>query len=188
MPDRSDDQPGGNPRRASDRRFARQRADLTAALRGLLGVREAVLPLSDADRAAALAAEARTAQRQGASHDWAMVRHRWPDRERAALADVLHALSALLGARASWLIVPGREPQAVALSSDDVLDNPFGFAALAGDPELVLLDRQLPAGLWLGPPANRADDGWELEVWGSEPWLSAATRAIREQRDGPRAG
>jgi hypothetical protein len=28
-------------------------------------------------------------------------------------------------------------------------------------------------------------DGWELEVWGTEPWLSAATRAIRERRDEP---
>jgi hypothetical protein len=187
MADRPDDQPHADPRHASDRRFAQRRAELTAALRGLLGTREAVRPVPDADRAAALAAEALTAHRQVASHDWAIVRHRWPAGQRAAAADVLHALSALLGARASWLIVPGREPHAVALSSDVVLDNPFGFAALSAEPELVLLDQQLPAGLWLGPPTNPADDGWELEVWGSEPWLSAATRAVRERRDGPPA-
>lgn len=187
MPHHPDDRRDADPRGASDRRFARGRAELTAALRALLGAREAVLPLPDADRAAALAAEARTGHRQGASHDWAIVRHRWPASARAAATDVLHALSALLGARASWLIVPGREPQAVALSSDVVLDNPFGFATLGDGPELVLLDQQLPAGLWLGPATAPADEGWELEVWGSEPWLSAATRAIRERRDGPPA-
>ena len=180
MPEHPDD----DPRRASDERFERQRAELTVALRGLLGPREAVVPLPDADRAAALAAEARRAHREGAAYDWALVRERWPAGERARVAAVLHELSARLGPRASWLIVPGREPQAVALSSDVVLDNPFGFAALGGESELVLLDQQLPAGLWLGPPA--AGDGWELEAWGTEPWLSAATRAIRERRDDPR--
>jgi hypothetical protein len=67
-----------------------------------------------------------------------------------------------------------------------VLDNPLGFATLAGH-ELLLLDRELPAGLWLWRRVH--DDGaargvtvaWELELWG-EPWLSAATRAIRELR------
>jgi hypothetical protein len=186
MPNHSRDD---DPRRASDARFARQRAELTAALRGLLGAREAVVPLPEADRAAALAAEARRAHGEGASHEWAIVRHRWPAGDRARVAAVLHGLSELLGRRASWLIVPGREPQAVALSSDVVLDNPFGFATLGGAPELVLLDGQLPAGLWLGPPVSGVSDptgdGWELEVWGTEPWLSAATRAIRERRDEP---
>ena len=179
------DHPNENPRRASDARFARQRAELTATLRGLLGAREALVPLPDADEAAALAAEARTAHREAATHEWTLVRHRWPAGERAGAAAVLHALSALLGPRASWLIVPGREPQAVALPSDVVLDNPFGFATLGDEPELVLLDRQLPAGLWLGPTTDPAAEGWELEVWGTEPWLSAATRAIRERRGDP---
>ena len=176
MPDRPDD----NPRRASDERFARQHVELTAALRGLLGTRAAAVPLVDADRAAALATDARATHRQGAAHDWSVVRHRWPAGDRARVAAVLHALSALLGPRTVWLIVPGREPQAVALSSDDILDNPFGFATLGGEPELVLLDQQLPSGLWLGAQVAPAEDGWELEVWGTEPWLSAATRALRE--------
>jgi hypothetical protein len=67
----------------------------------------------------------------------------------------------------------------VAVESDAVLDNPLGFAALAGG-ELVLLDQEVPAGIWLGGPAA-GTGGWELEVWGAEPWLSAATRALREQ-------
>jgi hypothetical protein len=70
----------------------------------------------------------------------------------------------------------------VELGSDAVLDNPLGFAA-AGIGALRLLDRELPAGLWLvrrshhyGPSTIRYR--WELDVWG-EPWLSAATRALR---------
>jgi hypothetical protein len=101
---------------------------------------------------------------------------------------VLHRAAALLGARACWWIVPGREPQAVPLAADAVLDNPFGFAALAEGAELVLLDRELPAGLWLGPPTEAGAPGWELEAWGSEPWLSAATRAVREWRASRDAG
>ena len=73
------------------------------------------------------------------------------------------------------------ERQAVPLESDAALDNPLGFASLAGH-ELWLLDRE-PAGLSLvrhshrvGPNAVRGM--WELEVWG-EPWLSVATCALR---------
>jgi hypothetical protein len=68
------------------------------------------------------------------------------------------------------------------VDSEAVLDNPVGFAA-AADHELRLLDQELPAGLLLdrrshvhGPDVVRYT--WELEVWG-EPWLSAATRALR---------
>jgi hypothetical protein len=98
----------------------------------------------------------------------------------------VHRVGAYVGARPAWLVVPGREPQAVALTSDVVLDNPLGFAALA-DFELVLLDQRVPAGLWLGRHTHVPGPGltrysWELEVWGAEPWLSAATRALREQR------
>jgi hypothetical protein len=55
------------------------------------------------------------------------------------------------------------------MDTEAVLDDPLGFAALAGG-ELVLLDQSVPAGLWLlGPPpelpAGRADL-WELDVWG----------------------
>lgn len=176
-------------RRASDGRFRRRRAELAAALQALLGARAAVEPLADADRAAALAAEARAGHRAAEAHAWALVGHVWESDDRAAVATVLHRTAALLGARPSWLIVPGREPQAVALSSDAVLDNPLGFAALADDYELVLLDQQLPAGLWLARRTPGASHhAWELEVWGTEPWLSAATRALREWRATPPAG
>ena len=179
-------------RHASDRRFARDRHALVASLRGLLGPRGAPEPLADADRAAALAAEARAAHREAADLPWALVRHLWTTADRAGVTAVLHGVSGSLGSRACWLIVPGREPQAVPLASDAALDNPLGFAALAAAPELVLLDQQLPAGLSLvrhdGEPPGPAHERWELEVWGAEPWLSAATRAIREWRARPTQG
>ena len=167
-------------RPGSDRRFRRHRAELVDALRGLLGPRSRTEPLADADRAAALAVEARASHRQAAPNSWSMVRQEWANDEREAVVALLHALSALLGPRSAWMIVPGREPQAVGLTTDTVLDNPLGFAALS-DFEMVLLDQSVPAGLWLLRHSYPTSSGWELEVWG-EPWLSAATRAIREQK------
>ena len=172
-------------RRGSDGRFRRRRAELVEALRGLLGPRAAAAPIADADRAAAVAAEARASNRAAGQHEWAMVRREWPRDDRVAVVDLLHAASTHMGPRAVWLILPGREPQVVRVSSDAVLDNPLGFAALA-DFELLLLDGGVPAGLWLlrhsrvHPTATTYT--WELEVWG-EPWLSATTRAIRQQRE-----
>jgi hypothetical protein len=145
--------------------------------------------VDDADRAAAIAAEARAAHRAAEAQGWAVVRRAWRDDEHAAVAATVHAVSTHVGPRAAWLVVPGREPQAVAVTSDAVLDNPLGFAALA-EHELLLVDEVLPAGLWLARRPPRADatgGGWELEVWGTEPWLSAATRALREQGGGDRA-
>lgn len=157
------------------------------ALRRLLGPRAAPEPLADADRAAALAAEARAGHRAAEEHGWALVRRGWPSDARDAVAALVHAVSAHLGARPVWLVVPGREPQIAPVSSDAVLDNPLGFAAL-GDSEMVLLDQAVPAGLWLGRHSYHYPDevryAWELEVWGAEPWLSAATRAMREQGEG----
>jgi hypothetical protein len=175
MPNRDDD-----PLRASDRRFRHRRAELVDQLRTLLGPHGAVEPIDDANRAAALAAETEAGHRAAREHGWAVVRHAWPVEERGAAAALVQAVSALIGARAVWLVLPGRDPQAVPLDAEEVLDNPFGFAQLARE-ELVLLDRELPAGLWLVGPGAGAD-GWQLEVWGTEPWLSAATRALREQR------
>jgi hypothetical protein len=117
-----------------------------------------------------------------------LARRSWPEGRRASIAAVLHHMGEMLGARALWLVIPGRPAQAVALDAETVLDNPFGFAALAEGAELVLLDRELPAGLWLGPPTEAGAPGWELEAWGSEPWLSAATRAVREWRASRDAG
>jgi hypothetical protein len=185
MTEPSDD-PADAARQASDRRFLRGRAELAVALRSLLGARDAPEPLADADRAASVAAEARAGHRASAEHAWALVRHEWREGGRAGAAAVLQAVGALAGPRPVWLVVPGREPQAVAVDSDRVLDNPLGFAALAEGGELVLLDRQLPAGVWLArhPGGPGAPDAWEVEVWGAEPWLSAATRALREWRAG----
>jgi len=182
------DRPEDSTRRASDNRFRRDREALGTALRSLLG-NGAPLPLADADRAAALAAEARAAHRAASEHSWALVQHAWATDDREGVSAVAHALGARIGARPAWLVVPGREPQAVAVAGDAVLDNPLGFAALSEDHELVLLDAALPAGLWLGrqtdvgPPPTR--HGWELEVWGTEPWLSAATWALRQGRTDP---
>jgi hypothetical protein len=177
-------------RRASDNRFRRGREALTEALRSLLGP-GAPEPVADAGRAAALAGAARAGHRAAAEHAWALVRHEWRTDDRNGVASLVHALGALLGARPAWLVVPGREPQAVAVASDAVLDNPLGFAALAQGGELVLLNGCVPAGLWLGrhthihPAPAPVRYTWELEVWGAEPWLSAATRAVRGLRAGP---
>lgn len=179
MTDRSDD----ITRRASDNRFRRRRVELVEALGGLLGQRAIAEPLADADRAAALAAEARASHRAAEPHAWALVHRDWRRDDRAGVVELLNAISARLGARATWLILPGWEPQVIPLSSDVLLDNPLGFAALA-DFEMVLLDQSVPAGLWLLRHSHvrgaETTFSWELEVWG-EPWLSAATRAIREQ-------
>ena len=169
-----------DPLRGSDDRFRRGRAELAEGLRALLGPRAAAEPLDDPGRAAALAAEAVATQRDARRHPWAVVRAEWEEGERRAAAELLHAVSAYAGPRPAWLVVPGRDPQAVAVGSEAVLDNPLGFAALARG-ELVLLDQELPAGVWLAGPAAGAAR-WRLEVWGAEPWLSAATRALREQR------
>ena len=179
MPHRDDD-----PLHASDRRFQRRRAELVDELRALLGSRGAPAPLDDAGRAAALAAESEAGQRAAREHGWAVVRHEWPVEARGAAAALVQAVGARMETRGVWLILPGRDPQAAPLDAEAVLDNPLGFARLGGE-ELVLLDRELPAGLWLAGP-GAGTGGWRLEVWGSEPWLSAATRALREHRGADR--
>jgi hypothetical protein len=180
------DRPDDIERRGSNVRFRRRRAELVDSLRALLGPRGGVAPLDDADRAAALAVEARASHRAAEPDAWAMARRDWPSDERSDVVTLLHAIGDRLGARDAWLVLPGREPQVVALSSETVLDNPLGFAALA-DGEMLLLDQNVPAGLWLLRQAHGAGAqlsfSWELELWG-EPWLSAATRAMREYRTG----
>jgi hypothetical protein len=173
-----------DPRRASDARFRARRAELADGLRTLLGPHDDAAPLDDADRAVAIAVEAAAAHREARDQGWAVVGAAWPAERRSDVVSLLHAVSALVGPREVWLVMPGREPQAVALGAEVVLDNPLGFASLAGG-ELTLLDREVPGGLWLAGPAAGAHgvpDEWQLEVWGAEPWLSAATRAVREGR------
>lgn len=181
MSDPSDDLP----LRASDDRFRRGRAELSEALVALLGPRGAPLPLADADRAAALAAEARGAYRDAEAYAWAVVRAELRADDRRAIADLLQAVGAAVGGRPVWLVVPGREPQVVPLAADLVLDNPLGFAAL-GDHEFTLLDQAVPGGLTVTRHAHVLGAAhayaWEVEAWGAEPWLSAATRALRERR------
>jgi hypothetical protein len=197
MSDRSDDVA----RRASDDRFRRGREALALELRRLLGAHHAAEPLADADAAAALAVEARAAHRTAEEGGWALVRHEWPVDDREGVTALVHAVGARVGPRPVWLVVPDREPQVVALTADAVLDNPLGFAGLASrfggtlrGMELVVADREVPAGLWLGRHIDAVGPegvrhSWELEVWGAEPWLSAATRAVRELgRADPPAG
>lgn len=174
--------PDDSARAASDRRFHHQRSEIATALHTLLGARCCPEPLADPDRAAALAVEARATHRDAEPNSWAVARRQWTCEQREHLVGLLHAINARLGSRPTWLVVPGREPQVVPVPSDAVLDNPLGFAALAGF-ELLLSDQAVPAGLWLMRHAHDASSSdavtWELEVWG-EPWLSATTRALRE--------
>jgi hypothetical protein len=169
-------------RRASVNRFRERRAALAGDLARLLGPRAAVDPVADAGRAAALLGEFDRAYDAAQAHEWARVSRWWGADEAVGLADTLHRLARNLGSRDAWLLLQGPEPQAVALTSDVALDNPLGFAAL-GDHELRILDRHVPAGVWLLRHAYHSPADvqyrWELEVWGAEPWLSATTRALR---------
>lgn len=165
-------------------RFRARRAEVAEGLARLLGPRDAVAPLDDPAAVATVEAELLASHREAEPNDWALVRREWRAEAVADCADTLHRLAANLGPRAVWLVVPGREPQAVPISSDLVLDNPLGFAALveSADAELRLLDREVAAGLWLVRQGTYVGavvaHSWELDVWG-EPWLSAATRALR---------
>ncbi len=171
-------------RREAAERFRARRVELAGELTALLGRREAVAPVDDMAAAAAVDGEFLASYRQAEPHEWAIVRHGWPEEDTGGCAEALDRLARNLGARPAWLLVPGRPAQAVALPSDAALDNPFGFAALTERyaPELRLLDREVTAGLWFARRAHHmgtiAVYGWALEVWG-EPWLSAATRALR---------
>ena len=169
-------------RRAGGNGFRQRRTALTGEIARLLGPRVAAEPLDDAARAAALDAAFHRDRRAFDAHEWARVSRWWGANEASDLADTLHRISYNAGPRPAWLLVGAREPQAVPLTSDVVLDNPLGFAALA-DHELRLLDQEVPAGVWLVRHSERSgfhiQYRWELEVWGSEPWLSAATRALR---------
>jgi hypothetical protein len=169
-------------RRAAAARFRRGRASMASDLTRLLGPRAGAALLEDRERAVALNADFLRTHTEAAKHDWARISQWWDASEAGDLANALHRLARNAGARPVWLIVLGREPQAAVTDSDSVLDNPLGFAAL-GDYELRLLDCEVPAGLWLVRHSYHAGAGvayrWEFEVWGAEPWLSAATRALR---------
>jgi hypothetical protein len=171
--------------RLAAERFRHHRNVVHEDLVRLVGPRSAVTLLEDAAGAAAMEAEFLASHRAAEGQDWACVAQEWPDAEVVALADTVHRLARNLRPRSVWLLLASHEghaPQAAVVDSDAVLDNPLGFAAL-GDHEVRLLDREVPAGLWLarhsyhhGPTDVRHT--WELEVWG-EPWLSATTRALR---------
>lgn len=163
-------------------RFRHEQSGLAAAIEALLGTASGPLEFVTLDRADALAAEYQLSHRTAAELN-ATVEAAWPQDEIERAVMFIHSLIEHVGARPAWLIVQLTEPQALMLNSDVVLDNPLGFASLA-DSELRLLDREVPAGLWLvrhshhyGPMLT--DYTWELTIWG-EPWASAATRALRE--------
>jgi hypothetical protein len=118
-----------------------------------------------------------------------VVRREWSSDDRGAVVDVLHAVAAALGPRPVWLVIPDREPQVVPLASDVVLDNPIGFVTLA-DQEFTLFDRSLPAGLTVTRHSHfrgyaRLTYSWEVEAWGSEPWLSTLAGALRRMQGEP---
>ena len=166
--------------RLAAERFRQRRDVAHEEIARLVGPRPAVALLEDAARAAALQAEFLASHRAAEGQEWACVAQEWPAADVVALTDTVHRLARNLRSRAVWLLLAGQDPQAAIVDSDLVLDNPLGFAALAGH-EVRLLDREVPAGLWL----TRHEDGptdaartWALEVWG-EPWLSATTRALR---------
>jgi hypothetical protein len=168
-------------RQAAATRFGLRRAELAADLSRLLGRHVRAEPSADPAEGARLTAEFLAGRGAAAPNEWAIVSRHWGGDEADTLTATLHRLSYNLGSRPAWLLTADREPQAVLLQSDAVLDNPLGFAAVATD-EVRLLDRDVTAGLWLLRHSHhfRAVAGytWELNVWG-EPWLSATTRALR---------
>jgi hypothetical protein len=170
-------------RRAAALRARQKGRDLAADLRRLLRV-VAPTHIAYGTEAASLVADFRASYDAIESVPSLLVSEAWESDDRETIADSLHRLAGYLGGRATWLLLPAGDPIAVAVSSDDVLDNPFDFSAL-DIYQLRMLDGELSAGLWLlrhehHSPGNVAYS-WELEVWG-EPWISAATRAFREVR------
>ena len=163
-------------------RFRHEQSGLAAALEGLLGTASGALEFVTLERADALAAEYQLSRRSAADVN-TTVDATWPQDEIERAVNFIHALIEHVGARPAWLIVQLTEPQAVALTSEIVLDNPLGFATLA-DNEVRLLDRELPAGLGFVRHSHQygpmlTEYTWELTVWG-EPWASSAARALRE--------
>lgn len=169
-------------RSPSRHRFRQEQSALAAALRALLGQAVDTLEFVGQERAEEIDAEflqSRAVEEYGSN----VVQQVWPEGAIEAATEVIHRVSRNVGTRPVWLIVPLSEAQAVAMPNDFALDNPLGFAALAWDDgDLRLLDRELPAGLWLVRHTHVHGAGreysWELSVWG-EPWASAATRAMR---------
>jgi hypothetical protein len=167
-------------RRLAAQRFRRKRQEFAAALAGLLG-EAAPVPLGDPDQAGMLSAEYQASYDAAAPNEWALVRREWPAAEATDLVDTIHRLARNAGGRRIWVLGLGGDAQAAASHSDAVLGNPLGFAAATAH-QLALLDAEVPAGVSLARHSHhigpRVSFSWELEVWG-EPWLSAATRALR---------
>jgi len=168
--------------RVAAQKFRTRNAEFVAELKSLLGSRSNWLSTADAEEASRLAKEFKAGYESAEPHDWALVKAVWDGAKTPALVEALNKLSNHLGNREVWLLDLREEWQAVALDSEQVLDNPVGFAAVC-DQQVALLDRDVPAGLWLVRHSYHFRKStryeWELEVWG-EPWLSAATRTLRD--------
>ena len=163
-------------------RFRHEQAALADAIGGLLGRAANKLESAELREAESVNAEFIASWEAQEERDHAVVSQTWPQAEIERAIDTVHRIAQQVGDRSVWLVIALTEPHALSLSSEAILDNPLGFAAL-GDHELRLLDRELPAGLWLlrhslHPGAAQAQYSWELTVWG-EPWASAATRVLR---------
>jgi hypothetical protein len=163
-------------------KFRTRNEEFVGELKSLLGSRSNPLSTADAEEASRLAKEFKAGYESAVPHDWALVKVVWGDAKTPDLVDALNKLSNHLGNREVWLLDLREERQAVALDSEEVLDNPVGFAAVC-DQQVALLDRDVPGGFWLVRHSYHVGRAityeWELEIWG-EPWLSAATRTLRD--------
>ena len=167
-------------RRAAALRAKRKRAELNRDLHRLLGPTASADLVVEGPEAASALSEFRSNYEAVEGVPSLLMHREWQDDEQQEIADLLHRLSTNLGPRPCWLLLSAPNPLRLSVNLDDVLDNPFGFAALESH-QLRLVDRKLPAALWLtrhsyhGP--SDVTYAWELEVWG-EPWWSAANRAL----------
>lgn len=135
-------------RRASALHARRTRSAVDHDLRRLLGAAGPIGRISEGAEAAAVLDEFRSSYQAIHTVSSLLVHQEWAGDSREEIARVVDRFSAHLGARPSWLLLSGPNPLVLSVHTDDVLDNPFGFATLDAY-QLRLLDRELPTGLWL---------------------------------------
>ena len=170
--------------RITAQRLRSRNAEFVAGLKGLLGSRPSTVRTANAAEATRLAKEFKAGYESAEPHDWALIKFAWKGADSRDLVEWLHRLSNHLGNRDVWLLDVAEAAQAASIGSEQVLDNPLGFASIL-DQQVALLDQQVPAGFWLVRHSYHVGESttyeWELEVWG-EPWLSAMTHALRQRQ------
>jgi len=180
MTDRSDE----IARRAQGNRHRVQSAELIEGIRALIGNSAKPHILDDPVAAADIKARAFRGYNVAVGAESGLVRKEWSSDASELIVDLLHAVSAEIGSRPVWWVLSRQEPQAVVVRSDQLLDNPLGFAAL-DEYSLNILDQDVAGGLLLTRHSHHRGPQdlsytWELEAWGAEPWLSATARAIEQ--------